>query len=57
MVKSNPSNMFKNKAGSFFRYLNKTDIDLSRYQIIRNVTETEILKEHCLIYALKKLGH
>jgi hypothetical protein len=45
-----------NKAGGFFRYLNKSDVDLTRYQIIRCEEEKDILNEHCIIYALEKCG-
>jgi hypothetical protein len=48
-------NKIKQDNFSFFRYINKTNIDLTRYQIINNETQTDILKEHCLIYALKIL--
>ena len=44
-----------NKNGRFFRYLNTTKINLERYQIISSDSNMDILKEHCLIYALKML--
>ena len=46
-----PKNMFK--SGSFFRYLNTTDINLEKYQIISDTSDIKILDEHCLIYALE----
>jgi len=45
-------NMFK--SGSFFRYLNTTDINLERYQIISNTTDKKIMDDHCLTYCLKQ---
>ena len=45
-----------NKAGGFFRYLNKSGFDLTRYQIISSEEEKHILNEHCIIYALEKCG-
>ena len=45
-----------NKSGSFFRFLNNTTIDLTPYQIISNEEQKDILKEHCLIYALQQCG-
>ncbi len=45
-----PKNMFK--SGSFFRYLNTTDINLERYQIISNTTDKKIMDDHCLTYCL-----
>lgn len=45
-----------NKAGGFFRYLNKSGIDLTRYQIISCEEEKDILNEHCIIYTLRECG-
>ena len=45
-----------NKAGGLFRYLNESDIDLTKYQIIRKDDDIEIINENCLIYALKQSG-
>lgn len=44
------------KEGSFFRYLNNTDINLEKYQIISKDTDLEIMNDHCLTYALKQHG-
>jgi hypothetical protein len=55
-VKPEVEKDFKNKSGRFFRYLNKTDIDLTRYQIIQSELQKNLLEEHCLIYALRKVG-
>lgn len=46
----------KNKNGHFFRYLNTTDINLERYQIISKESNKDILNEHCLIYSLQQAG-
>ncbi len=42
-----------NKNGKFFKYINETDIDLTRYQIIGPNDDVTILKEHCLIHTLR----
>ena len=47
--------LFKKNA-KFFKYLNTTDIDLTRYQIIKGENEKEILNDHCLTYAMSKAG-
>lgn len=52
-------NKAKNKksSGEFFRYLNKTDIDLSEYQIYNKEQFNEVKHDECcLYYALKSLG-
>lgn len=56
-VKTKPpkGKLFK-KDGKFFKYINTTDIDLTRYQIIREDDDRGLLDEHCLIYSLKLLG-
>jgi hypothetical protein len=46
----------KNKSGKFFRYFNNSNIDLTRYQIINDKKQQILLKEHCLIFALRKAG-
>lgn len=46
----------KNKNGKFFNYLNGTVIDLTRYQIIKEDDDFDILKEHCFIHTLKMCG-
>jgi hypothetical protein len=54
-----PTNMMKrsvNKSGKFFPYANKSNIDLTRYQIISDKSQTNITNEHCIIYALRLLG-
>ena len=62
----NHSNSHRNdNRGSFFPYLNKTNIDLTRYQIFDTIVSTqsngqtvqrEELKDSCFIYALKQAG-
>jgi hypothetical protein len=44
----------KNKAGNYFKYINTTDIDLTKYQIVRESDDFNILNENCLIYALRQ---
>lgn len=52
--------LFKNKgiskSGDYFKYMNHSDIDLTRYQIIRPTDNQDIINENCLIYALKVLN-
>ena len=43
-------NLFK--AGRFFNYLNTTDLNLEKYQIISKQSNKDILSDHCLTYAL-----
>ena len=45
-----------NRDGSYFKYLNETKLDLTRYQILREEDSVEILKEQCLLYSLKQQG-
>ena len=47
--------LFRSKDGSFFKYINTSKIDLTRYQIIRNTDDINIINENCLIYALRLL--
>ena len=47
-------NLFK--SGSFFRYLNMTNINLEKYQIISESSDIKLLDEHCLIYALQQFN-
>ena len=50
-----PKKIIKNKSGRFFNFINTTDLDLSKYQIVReDQVNSQILNEHCLIYALKQ---
>ena len=52
--KEENKNYFKN--GRFFRYLNTTDINLEKYQIISKDSDMEILNDHCFTYTLKQHG-
>jgi hypothetical protein len=45
-----------NKEAKFFKYINTTDIDLTRYQIIKESDDIDIVKEHCLIHTLQLYG-
>lgn len=49
------NNRGRNKAGLYFPYYNKTDIDLSKYQIYKEEDEL-VNSEHCLIYTLRQAG-
>lgn len=51
-----PTKKYDNKNAGFFKYLNTTDIDLTRYQIIKNETEKEHIQVHCLIHTLLLCG-
>jgi len=44
------------KAGRFFNYLNTTDLNLEKYQIISKQSNKDILSDHCLTYALSFAG-
>lgn len=49
--------IYEKASGEFFRYLNKTEIDLSDYQIYNQQQFNEVNhNESCLNYALKKAG-
>jgi len=45
-----------NRNGRLFQYLNTTDIDLTRYQIIKDETQLEFIQEHCIIQSLLHAG-
>lgn len=44
------------KAGRFFNYLNTTDLNLEKYQIISKQSNKNILSDHCLTFALGHAG-
>jgi hypothetical protein len=46
----------ENKNGAYFNKRNNTDIDLTRYQILRKNDDEEIINEHCFIHSLKMSG-
>ena len=48
-----PNKKLFNKNGKYFDYINKSDIDLTRYQIINENDNLNILNEHCLIHTLR----
>ena len=49
------NNRGRNKAGLYFPFYNKTNIDLSKYQIYKE--ENDLTNsEHCLIYTLRQAG-
>ena len=41
------------KNGKFFKYINTTDINLERYQILTKESNTDIVKENCLLHTLR----
>jgi len=45
----------KKRNGNFFKYLHKLNLDLSRYQIFKNIDPNNY-QDTCLIYALKQSG-
>lgn len=45
--------VLNNKAGRFFPFINKTIIDLTRYQIIKDIKDANVLKKHCLLHVLE----
>ncbi len=47
-------NKFISPSGAFFPYVNKSGLDLKRYQIIDGEQDKQILNDNCLIYALKQ---
>lgn len=51
-----PKKERKNKNAKLFNFINTTDIDLTRYQIIKDETEKEYLQTHCLIHSLIRCG-
>jgi len=52
-----PENEIKNRDARFFKYINTTDLDLSRYQIFNQQQASEISSlEHCLIHTLIESG-
>ena len=62
---SESGNNRKDNRDSFFPYLNKSDIDLSRYQIFDSIVridkkgkakQRKELKDSCFVYALKQAG-
>jgi len=46
----------RNKNGRFFKALNTTNIDLTRYQIIKDESQLDIIQEHCIIKTLLNAG-
>ena len=46
----------KNRDGSFFNYENKSDLDLTRIQILRDEDDEKIIEEQCLLHTLKLHG-
>lgn len=52
------STEYDTRAGSFFKYFVKTEVDLTKFQIFNKYTEQNIhlADDHCLIYAFKQSG-
>ena len=51
-----PMSKRANKNGGFFAFQNLSGIDLTRYQILNDESQIDLIKEHCVIYALRLLG-
>jgi hypothetical protein len=51
-----PKKERKNKNAKLFNFINTTDIDLTRYQIIKNESQKDIVQMHCLIHTLIQCG-
>jgi len=53
-----PVKKVKNKNGSFFPFINTTDLDLSKYQIYNEAQAKDFSKQrsHCFIHALSEAG-
>ena len=49
---------YSTRAGSFFRYFAKTEVDLTKFQIFNKYTKQNIhlADDHCLVYAFKQSG-
>ena len=45
----------RSNQADFFKRMNMSDIDLTRYQIIRKSDNMELIDEQCLLYALRQL--
>ena len=56
VVEAKATREIKNRDGSFFNYLNNTDLDLTKLQIIREKDDVKILKEQCLLHVLSLNG-
>jgi hypothetical protein len=57
-ISDNKKSLFGKRSDSalFFKRINTSIIDLSKYQIIRKSDPIELIDEHCLIYAFRKLN-
>ena len=56
---ANKQDINRHKKGAFFKYYNKSNLDLTKYQITdgkNNKRDDNINNDNCLIYALKNLG-
>jgi hypothetical protein len=60
LIKVSEKSLFENKgiskSGNYFKYINESNIDLTRYQIIRTNDNQDLINENCLMYALKVLN-
>lgn len=45
-----------NKAGHYFKYINTSKIDLTKYQILNENDKAHIVQSNCLIYAFEQLN-
>ena len=50
--------IYKTRGGSFFKYTVRSPVDLTDYQIIRELNKdtARLIDEHCLVYALERSG-
>ena len=50
-----PNRTYKTRGGSFFKYTVRSPVDLTDYQIIRELNKdtARLIDEHCLVYALE----
>jgi len=55
-VLEEPRKKRRNKNAKLFNFINTTDIDLTRYQIIKDESEKEFVQTHCLIHSLIQCG-
>ena len=54
--KVKPGNIMNEKNGKLFKYINVTELNLERYQILSEKSDISITKNNCLIYALRQQG-
>jgi hypothetical protein len=55
-ILESPRKKRRNKNAKLFNFINTTDIDLTRYQIIKDESQKEFVQTHCLIHSLIQCG-